>query len=101
MRLFMAALVITAEPWERGLLASCGGQTSLSAVSPVVGHRLQPPGLRQLWAQLSWGAGDLPGPGTNPVSPASAGGVLPTEPPAKPSPELLWLLSLKAKQREK
>lgn len=51
MCLFMAALVITAargapQSWRAGATPYCGGQASLSAVSPVAGHRLQALWLR-------------------------------------------------------
>ena len=36
------------------------------------------------WAQLLCGMWDLPGPGLEPVSPASAGGFSTTAPPGKP-----------------
>ena len=40
---------------------------------------------QEYWSGLPFpSAGDLPGPGTEPVSPALAGGFLTTEPPGKP-----------------
>ena len=45
------------------------------------------------WAKLLLGMWDLPGPGTEPVSPASAGGFLTTEPPGKPSHQFLFKMS--------
>ena len=42
-------------------------------------------------------SGDLPDPGTEPSSPALAGGVSATEPPAKPVTTLALLNSLKSK----
>ena len=64
--------------------AVCGPLTV--AASPVVEHRLQ---TRRLSghgsrAQLLRGTWDLPGPGHEPVSPASAGGLSTTTPPGKP-----------------
>ena len=55
--------------------------------SPIVEHRLQ---TRRLSghgsrAQPLRGMWDLPGPGHEPVSPASAGGLSTTVPPGKPS----------------
>ena len=49
-------------------------------------HRLSSSCVQAYLAQGMW---DLPGPGTEPVSPASAGRFLATEPPGKP--ELLIL----------
>ena len=54
--------------------------------SPVAEHRLR---TRRLsghgsWAQPLRGMWDLPGPGHEPVSPASAGGLSTTPPPGKP-----------------
>ena len=45
------------------------------------------------WAKLLLGMWDLPGPGTEPVSPASAGGFLTTEPPGTPSHQFLFKMS--------
>ena len=53
--------------------SSCG--------SWALGRRL---GSCGSWAQLLHGMWDLPGPGLEPVSPASAGGFLTTLPPGKP-----------------
>ena len=50
--------------------------------SPVAEHRLSGHGSR---AQPLRGMWDLPGPGHEPVSPASAGGLSTTVPPGKPS----------------
>ncbi|XP_049569245.1 tubulin-specific chaperone cofactor E-like protein isoform X1 [Orcinus orca] len=43
------------------------------------------------WAQLLRGMWDLPGPGHEPVSPASAGGLSNTAPPGKPEACVFWL----------
>ena len=63
----------------------CGPLTVVA--SPVVEHRLR---TRRLSghgsrAQPLCGMWDLPGPGHEPVSPASAGGLSTTEPPGKPA----------------
>ena len=47
----------------------------------ALGHRLASCASRAYWLCSMW---DLPSPGIEPVSPASAGGVFPTEPPGKP-----------------
>ena len=52
-----------------------------SLASVVVAHGLSRCGTQ---AQLLRGMWDLPGPGTEPVSPALAGGFLTTVPPGKP-----------------
>ena len=48
----------------------------------ALGHRLASCASRAYWLCSMW---DLPSPGIKPVSPASAGGVFPTEPPGKPT----------------
>ena len=62
--------------------------------SPVAEHRLR---TRRLsghgsWAQPLHGMWDLPGPGHEPVSLASAGGLSTTAPPGKPSVVIFILL---------
>ena len=88
---------------EQGLLSSCGGKLLTEMTATVGEHRLQ--GLRAsvVWCESSgamapkhrlnscgaqayllhsmWG---LPGPGIEPVSPASAAGFFTTEPLEKP-----------------
>ena len=54
--------------------------------SPVAEHRVQMCRLsgHGSWAQLHRGLWDLPGPGHEPMSPASAGRLSNTAPPGKP-----------------
>ena len=54
--------------------------------SPAAEHRLwtRRPSGHGLWAQPLRGMRDPPGPGHEPVSPASAGGLSTTAPPGKP-----------------
>ena len=58
---------------------------------PVAEHRLR---TRRLSGQPLRGMWDLPGPGHEPVSPASAGGLSTTAPPGKPKSSLLNSLHL-------
>ena len=70
--------------WGPLFIAVCGPLTI--AVSLVAEHRLQTRRLSNcgLRAQLLRGMWDLPRPGLEPVSPASAGRFLTTAPPGKP-----------------
>ena len=71
---------------ERGpLFIAVRGPLTVAA-SPVAEHRLQTRRLSSCgsWAQLLRGMWDLPRPGLEPVSPASAGRLSTTAPPGKP-----------------
>ena len=70
--------------WGPLFIAACGPLTI--AASPVAEHRLQTRRLSNCGsrAQLLRGMWDLPGPGLEPVSPASAGRLPTTAPPGKP-----------------
>ena len=70
--------------WGPLLIAACGPLTV--AASLVVEHRLQTHRLSNCGsrAQLLRGMWDLPRPGLEPVSPASAGRLSTTAPPGKP-----------------
>ena len=72
------------------LLIAVRGPLTIAA-SRVAEHRLQTRRLSNCGsrAQLLRGMWDLPGPGVEPVSPASAGRLSTTAPPGKPWPCLL------------
>ena len=75
--------------WGPLFIAVCGPLTIVA--SPVAEHRLQTRRLSSCGsqAQLLRGIWDLPRPGLEPVSPASAGRFSTTAPPGKPHRSVL------------
>ena len=74
----MYGLLITVVSLECADFSSCG--TSASSCSRALEHRLNNCGAHE----LPLGMWDLPRPGTEPMSPALAGGLFTAEPPGKP-----------------
>ena len=81
--LLIAVAPLVAEHRLQGTRASAAVACGLrSCGSRALEHRLSSCGV---WAESHCGTWDLPGPGIEPASPASAGGFFTTEPPGKSS----------------
>lgn len=74
------------------LVAQAAGRPGLQQLRHV-GSGLENTGSTAVRGLAARGMRDLPGAGTKPVSPATAGGPSTTEPPGKPRPCFLWIHS--------